>query len=125
VLAAENIGALGHKVHTAEHDIATLGLRSLEGEFEGVTAEIGELDDFVALVVMAQYHDVLAQAGLGGGDAVIQALSGTRRYESSRSLHRPRFPRADSGRLVYAVGGCCYPIWILGCPWSVFVCLRG
>src|ERR1700682_3134063 len=46
VLAAENVRALGHKVHAAEEDIAGLRLRSLEGELEGVTAEIGKLDDF-------------------------------------------------------------------------------
>src|SRR5260370_11851315 len=53
VLAAENVRALGHEVNAAEDDEAALGLRSLEGELEGVTTEIGELDDFVALVVVA------------------------------------------------------------------------
>ncbi len=31
VLAAEDIGAFGHKVHAAEDYVASLGLRSLEG----------------------------------------------------------------------------------------------
>src|SRR6266436_218798 len=53
VFAAENVRAFGHEVHATENDIAAFGLRSLEGEFEGVTTEISELDDFVALVVMA------------------------------------------------------------------------
>src|SRR5712692_985719 len=53
MLAAKNVRTFGHKVHAAEDDVAALGLRSLEGKLEGVTTEIGELDDFVALVVMA------------------------------------------------------------------------
>ena len=74
MLAAKNVRALGHKVHAAEDDVAALSLRSLEGEFEGITAEIGELDDFVALVVMAQNHYVPAQAGLRGSNAVIKSV---------------------------------------------------
>jgi len=74
MLAAKNVRALGHKVHAAEDDVAALSLRSLEGQPERVTAEIGELDDFVALVVMAQNHDILAQAGLRGSDAVIKSV---------------------------------------------------
>jgi len=42
VFAAKNVRALGHEVHAAEDDVACLGLRSLEGELEGVTAEIGK-----------------------------------------------------------------------------------
>src|SRR6266513_2652979 len=74
MLEAKNVRALGHKVHAAEDDVAALSLRSLEGEFEGITAEIGELDDFVALVVMAQNHYVPAQAGLRGSNAVIKSV---------------------------------------------------
>src|SRR6266436_5753575 len=72
VLEAKNVRALGHEVHAAEDDVAGLGLRSLEGELEGVTAEIGKLDDFVALVVMAQNHYVPAQASLRGIDTIIK-----------------------------------------------------
>src|SRR6266478_4428584 len=72
MLAAENVRAFGHEVHAAKDDIAALGLGSLERELEGVTAEVRELDDFVALVVMAQNDDVWAQASLCGGDAVIE-----------------------------------------------------
>src|SRR5882724_1582729 len=65
VLAAEDIGAFGYKVHAAEDDVAALGLGGLKGEFEGVATEVGELNDFVALVMVAQDDDVAAQAGLG------------------------------------------------------------
>src|SRR6266851_7050804 len=74
MLAAKNVRALGHKVHAAEDDVAALSLRSLEGELEGVTAEIGELDDFVALVVMAQNYDVPAQAGLRDSVAAVKRI---------------------------------------------------
>src|SRR5258707_6029563 len=104
MLAAKDVRTLSHKVHAAKDDIAALGLRSLEGEFEGVTAEIGELDDFVALVVMAQYHDVLAQAGLGGGDAVIQGVIWYEKIRIEVAAYTGLdFRRADSGRLGYAV----------------------
>src|SRR2546429_679319 len=72
--AAKNVRALGHKGHAAEDDVAALSLRSLEGEFEGITAEIGELDDFVALVVMAHNHYVPAQAGLRGSNPGIKRV---------------------------------------------------
>src|SRR5882762_5484435 len=60
VLTAENVGTFGHEVHAAKDNIAALDLRSLERELEGIATEIGELDDFVALVVMAQNHDIAA-----------------------------------------------------------------
>jgi hypothetical protein len=61
-------------VHAAEDDIAALGLGSLEGKLEGVATKIGELNDFVALVVMAQNHDISVQARLGGSNAVIERI---------------------------------------------------
>src|SRR5229473_1117882 len=106
VLAAKNVRALGHKVHATEDDIAALGLRSLEGELEGVTAEIGELDDFVALVVMAQNHYVIAEAGSCGSDAVVEGIV---RHKEVGIEVTPNagfdFRRADGGRLVRADEG--------------------
>src|SRR6266446_3497051 len=103
VLAAKNVGALGHEVHTAEDDVATFSLRSLEGKLEGVATEIGELDDFVALVVMAQNHDILAQAGFGGSDTVVERVV---RHKKVRIEVAPYasfdFRRADGSRLVRA-----------------------
>ena len=106
MLAAENVRALGHEVHAAEDDVASLGLRSLEGELEGVTTEIGKLDDFVALVVMAQNHDIPAQAGLRAIDTVIQGI--VRHKEVGievASYSGFDFRRADGGRLVCADEG--------------------
>ena len=58
VLTAKNIRAFGHEMDTAENDVAAFGLSGLKGELERVTSEIGELNHFVALVVVAQNHDV-------------------------------------------------------------------
>src|SRR5260370_27602269 len=106
VLAAEDICAFGHEVHTAEHDVTSLGLRSLEGELEGVTAEIGELDDFVALVVMAQNNDVSAQAGFRGSDAVVEGVVRHKKVRIEVAAYTGLdFRRADGGRLVSADEG--------------------
>src|SRR5712664_1722312 len=106
VLAAENVRAFGHKVHATEDDVASLGLRSLEGELEGVTTEIGELDDFVALVVMAQNHYVIAEAGSCGSDAVVEGIV---RHKEVGVEVTPNagfdFRRANGGRLVCADEG--------------------
>src|SRR5229473_1038407 len=106
VLAAENVRAFGHEVHAAEDDVAALGLRSLEGELEGVTTEIGELDDFVALVMMAQNNDVSAQAGFRGSDAVVERVVRHKKVRIEVAAYtRLDFRRADSGRLVSADEG--------------------
>jgi len=54
-------------VHTAEHDVG--GVRAggrLAGELEGVPGDVGELDDLVALVVVAEDEHLLAEGGLRG-----------------------------------------------------------
>src|SRR6266581_2173402 len=74
IAAVENVRAFRHEVHAAEDDVAALGLRRLVGKLEGVAAEIGEFDDFVALVVMAKDDDVIAEAGFCSGDALIERI---------------------------------------------------
>ncbi len=66
----EDVGGLGHEVDTAEDD--ELGLWLLGGplgQVEGVAAEVGELDDVLALVVVAEDDAALAEVLSGGGDA--------------------------------------------------------
>src|SRR5947209_5728296 len=90
-------------MHTAEDDIAALGLRCLEGEFEGITAEVGELDDLVALVVMAQNDNVVAETGFGGGDAVVEGIVWHQEVRIEVAAYTGLdFRCADSGRLVHA-----------------------
>ena len=65
VVGGEDVGGLGHEVHAAEDDV--LGLRArrgLLGELEGVTGDVGELDDLVALVVVAEDEDPVAERRL-------------------------------------------------------------
>ena len=40
--------------------------RGLLGQLEGVTSDISELDDLIALIVVPQNEDPIAQTGLGG-----------------------------------------------------------
>ena len=61
---------LGHEVHAAEDD--ELGLRAgrrLAGQLEGVAGDVGELDDLVALVVVAQDEHPVAERRLGRAGA--------------------------------------------------------
>ena len=64
--AGEDVGRLGHEVHAAEDDV--LGARAsgrVAGQLEGVAGDVGELDDLVALVVVAQHEDPVAEGLLG------------------------------------------------------------
>ncbi len=86
VVAREDVGGLGHEVDTAEDDV----LRVRPGgrvprELEGVAGHIGELDDLVALVVVPEDEDLVAElllgragaldeAGVGGGRQITGAL---------------------------------------------------
>ena len=58
----EDVRALGHEMHAAEHDV--LGLRmpgDLTRELEGVAGVVREADHLVALVVVAEDDEALAQ----------------------------------------------------------------
>src|SRR5256885_11627688 len=97
------ISALSAMKCTPEDDIAALGLRCLEGEFEGITAEVGELDDLVALVVMAQNDNVVAETGFGGSDAVIEGIVWHQEVGIEVASYAGfDFGGVEGGRLVYA-----------------------
>ena len=75
VRRAKNVGALGHEVHAAEHDV--VGLRARGGrarELQRIADVVGELDDLVALVVMAEDDAPLAERRLGAGDARVELV---------------------------------------------------
>src|SRR5262249_26525551 len=58
VIGAQDISALGHEVHAAEHD--ELGIRMLSymtRELVRIAGVISELDHFVALIVMTKNHE--------------------------------------------------------------------
>ena len=73
----QHVGALGHEVHAAEHDeLGFRMLRDLAREAERVADVVGELDHFVALIVMAEDDEPVAERRLRGGDAAIELLVG-------------------------------------------------
>ena len=74
VVVGEDVGGLGHEVHAAEHD--EVGLWALLGEHRqavAVAPGVGPADDLVALVVVAEDEQAVAEGGLGGGDALVRA----------------------------------------------------
>ena len=76
----EDVGALGHEVHAAEHDEVRLGpVRGGLRELERVAGDVGELDDLVALVVVAEDEDAIAQRGFGGARSLDELRIGRRR----------------------------------------------
>jgi hypothetical protein len=116
VVAGEDVGALGHEVHAAEHDVLRVGARRrLLGELERVAGDVGELDHLVALVVVAEDEDVAAegvlrgagardQVGVGGGgefagavDAALGAGVGSASEQQERGLGGSRFIEARHG----------------------------
>ena len=59
---AEDVGAFRHEVNAAEEDELGFGARrGLLRELVRIAAKIGELDDFVALVVVTENHQSIAQ----------------------------------------------------------------
>ncbi len=74
----EDVGGFGHEMHAAEHDVLRPGLADLLGgelgELEAVAGEVGEADDLVLLIVMAEDDEVRAQLGLARGDGLAELL---------------------------------------------------
>ena len=71
MVAGEDVGGLGHEVHATENDV--LGLRLFLGKHrkaEGVTAGIGPLHDFVALVVMAEDEQAVTESCFRRSDSI-------------------------------------------------------
>ena len=60
--AGQDSGCLGHEVHAAEDDVTRVGADGVLGQFEAVAAEVGELDNFVTLVMVAQDDEGVTQS---------------------------------------------------------------
>ena len=72
--SGEDVGALGHEVHAREHDVLRVGARrSVARQLEAVAGDVGELDDLVALVVVAEHEDAIAERRLRGAGALDEA----------------------------------------------------
>ena len=102
-VGGEDVGRLGHEVHAAEDDVRRVRPgRRLLGQLEGVAGDVGELDDLVALVVVAEHEDPVAErrlgragardeAGVGGGGQVAGALDAALAGEvAARAEHQQR-----------------------------------
>ena len=77
VLGGEDVGRLGHEVHTAENDVRRIRAgRRLARQRERVTGDVGELDDLVALVVVAEHEQPIAQSSLGQSGPLHQVWVG-------------------------------------------------
>jgi hypothetical protein len=54
-VVGEDVRRFGHEVNAAEHDVFdVLLVRSLPRQLEGISREVGEIDDGVLLVVVAE-----------------------------------------------------------------------
>ena len=70
VVGGEHVGRFGHEVDAAEHDVGGAVVVGREaGQVEGVAAGVGPADHLVALVVVAEDQQLIAEGGLGGTDA--------------------------------------------------------
>ena len=79
VVRRQDVRGLRHEVHTAEHDVLRLRTsRRVPGQLEGVTRDVGELDDLVALVVVAEHEDLVAELLLRGAGACHEVRVGRR-----------------------------------------------
>jgi hypothetical protein len=63
--AAENVGALRHEMHAAEQDVLGVATcRRQLTELERIAPEVGKLDDLVALIVVAEDDQPVAELAL-------------------------------------------------------------
>ena len=67
VVAGEDVGRLGHEVHAAEDDVGGGALSAANrASLKRVAAGVGPLDDLVALVVVAEDQQPVAELRLRG-----------------------------------------------------------
>src|SRR5262245_27973878 len=73
----EDVSALGHEVDAAEEDqIGVAAAGGLLRELKGVAAEVGEPDDLVALVVVAEDDELLAELAFERPDLLVPLWAG-------------------------------------------------
>ena len=106
VVAGEDVGRLRHEVDAAEDDVGgAVGVGREPGEVERVAAGVGPADDLVALVVVAEDDQAVAQGLLGSADAVFEhgglgrrVLVGQPGLESQHGLGSPYWDDSRYGR---------------------------
>src|SRR5258708_5066272 len=86
----EHIRALCHEVDAAEDNVFRVSTRAFLGKFVGVTAKVGEANDFVALVVMAKDQSAGSERTTSSRNAGVHGVVGE---------HQVIFERARRGSL--------------------------
>ena len=72
----EDVGALGHEVHSAKDNVFGVGLSGDFGELVAVPCVVGEANDLIALVVMAEEDGGRAQLGACCSDTRVHGVIG-------------------------------------------------
>ena len=83
IVGREDVSRLRHEVDAAKHDVLGLGFSGLLAEHERITEEIGVHDDAVALVVVAQDEQVLAEFLL----QLLNAVGNRLFFHGQRGVH--------------------------------------
>src|SRR5665647_2472269 len=91
MVCREDVGRLRHEVHAAEDDVCRLrACGRFLGKLEAVARHIGELNDLVALVVVAEDEDLFAEGSLGDPCTFDQTrLRGRRQLATERGVECP------------------------------------
>ena len=115
----QDVGGLGHEVHAAEHDELSAGPRCcVTGQFERVASDVGELDDLVPLVVVAEHEGTVTERLAGRAGAADRAEDHWPAATRRDSRHRAResgsapAPSTSSGRLRRAAVASARPVWL-------------
>jgi len=91
---AEHVRAFGHEVHAAENKVLGVGLRGDSGELVAVAREVGEADDFVALIVVSEQNGGRAETLARRRDTLVHSVIGERevvfKAADAASLRRGR-----------------------------------
>ena len=129
--APEDVGAFGHEVYAAKHNVSALRRRGLLREFVGVTLEIRETDHFVALIVMPEDDALFPQRLSGSRNAgvhreigeyqiVVERTALIRRNSCSHSFSRLQFRNRRNGDVESfpLASADALPRWEMLCPSS-------
>ena len=106
-VGGQDVGRLGHEVHAAEDD--ALGIRpggGLLGQLEGVAGDVGELDDLVALVVVAEHERPGRRAPPWPRGPAPRGRGRRGRAGRRGTPRRARWPGRARGRARGAARGC-------------------
>jgi hypothetical protein len=96
VVGAEDVGALGHEVNAAEHDVFGLCAGfALARQLPRIADDVGVDEDLVALVVVAEDEEAVAEGLLGRPDPLVHLLE-----TEAKVAFRQRLALRKAGLLV-------------------------